>query len=160
MVITEMTDAECRHELASGNFGRLGCARDNQPYIVPINFVFEDDVIYSFALPGQKIDWMRINSQVCVEIDTVQNGEFWTSVVAMGRFEELTDTPAHNVERARAHELLQRRPMWWQPGATAAADGDQSRSHVPIFYRINVDQLSGYRGVPDGDSAAPGPSPG
>jgi len=149
MNVIQMTRTECLESLSSAGFGRLACAFNDQPYIVPIYFVVEGDAIYSFALPGQKVQWMRHNPRVCLEIDSVKNGSDWTSVVVFGRFDELCDTPESMQERARAHELLQRRPMWWEPGAVVSAkNADQERSHGPIFFRILIDSLSGFRGVP------------
>jgi len=40
MVITQMSEEECRAFLASASLGRLGCARDNQPYVVPTPFAY------------------------------------------------------------------------------------------------------------------------
>jgi nitroimidazol reductase NimA-like FMN-containing flavoprotein (pyridoxamine 5'-phosphate oxidase superfamily) len=34
----EMTVSECQEALEHAHVGRLGCARDNQPYVVPMNF--------------------------------------------------------------------------------------------------------------------------
>ena len=38
MFIHEMTVDECSGALKETRLGRLACAQDNQPYIVPINF--------------------------------------------------------------------------------------------------------------------------
>ena len=53
-MINEMTQKECRELLARSRVGRLGCSRDNQPYVVPIYFAYEADYIYAFATLGQK----------------------------------------------------------------------------------------------------------
>jgi nitroimidazol reductase NimA-like FMN-containing flavoprotein (pyridoxamine 5'-phosphate oxidase superfamily) len=37
MFIHEMTDRECRSALENANVGRLGCALDKKPYVVPMN---------------------------------------------------------------------------------------------------------------------------
>ena len=42
-LIHEMSDNECRAVLARGSIGRLGCALDNQPYVVPIYFAYEPE---------------------------------------------------------------------------------------------------------------------
>jgi nitroimidazol reductase NimA-like FMN-containing flavoprotein (pyridoxamine 5'-phosphate oxidase superfamily) len=148
MKIERLTESQCYETLSSAGFGRLACSRDDQPYIVPIYFVVGDGALYSFALPGQKIDWMRQNPRVCIEADTVGGGNDWTSVVVFGRFLELTEDPAFLEERNLAHVLLQRRPMWWEPGATSPTGDDPGRGYAPIFYRVTVESLSGYRGVP------------
>ena len=59
MFIHEMTEDECRTALERVSFGRLACARDNQPYVVPIYFSYDGKHIYGFSTLGQKIEWMR-----------------------------------------------------------------------------------------------------
>jgi len=68
---------------ARTNLGRLACARHDQPYIVPIHFDFDadGDSIYSFSTLGQKIDWMRANPKVCLEVDDIADKSNWTTVV-------------------------------------------------------------------------------
>jgi len=36
MLIHEMTEHECRTVLGRISFGRLACARNNQPYVLPV----------------------------------------------------------------------------------------------------------------------------
>ena len=154
MRIERLSEEECYAALTSG-LGRLACAHDGQPYVIPIYFVVSDQRLYSFGLPGQKIDWMRQNPLVCIETDTVGGANDWTSVVAFGRYQELMD-PEFERERALAHRLLQHRPMWWEPGATTLDDYDGSDGYAPIFYRVQIDSITGHRGVPaKGEPALP-----
>lgn len=147
MKIERLTETECLDTLASMGFGRLACARDNQPYVVPIYFATGDNCLYSFALPGQKIDWMRENPLVCIEADTVSSGDDWISVVVFGRYRELTDDADSRAERELAHRRLQGRPMWWEPGATSREGHAGVGGHAPIFYRVSINGLTGYRGL-------------
>lgn len=65
-----MPDAEARKLLAGALVGRLGLSRDDQPYIVPVNFAFKDSHLYVHcAETGMKIDFLRANSKVCFEVD-------------------------------------------------------------------------------------------
>ena len=155
MNVQELTAVECYAILAETGFGRLACARDNQPYVVPIHFVVDNEVVYAFSLPGQKIDWMRENPRVCLETDSVKGGDDWTSVVVVGRYEELTDTPEHYNERLQALALLQTRPMWWEPGTSAPTREHNRPGYAPIFYRIVVDRVTGYRGLPGAPAHVP-----
>ena len=43
MIIHEMTEDECRTALERVSFGRLACARDDQPYVVPIYFSYDGE---------------------------------------------------------------------------------------------------------------------
>ena len=117
MVIHEMTEQECYAMLARTRIARLACARHNQPYIVPLHVDFKGGVLYSYATLGQKIEWMRENPLVCVEVDEITGDDRWSSIVAFGHYEELPSTPGHEGSRAIAHELFQRRAAWWQPAS-------------------------------------------
>ncbi len=150
MIVTDMTREECREALAQTGFGRLACARDNQPYIVPINFAVDDDYLYCFSIGGRKIDWMRDNPRVCLEVDSVKSWQDWTSVVALGRYEELPDTPDWQAERRHAHSLLQQRAMWWQPASVDTLD-HAGEVFLPVFFRIVLDDLTGRRGLVGSD---------
>lgn len=149
MKIERLSEEECYVALRAAGFGRLACVRDQQPYVVPIYFVVGEQCLYSFALPGTKVEWMRANPRICLECDTVGSGDDWVSVVAFGHFQELSDDSEHYREREMAHRLLQRRPMWWQPGAMSLEGHDGSGGYVPIFYRLSIASVSGYRGVPE-----------
>ena len=81
MFVRELNIEECQLALAQAGFGRLACARDNQPYVVPIHFAVDEAYVYAFSLAGQKLDWMRKNPRVCLEIDDVHGASDWTSVV-------------------------------------------------------------------------------
>src|ERR1035437_7616287 len=91
MLIHEMTNRECFDALARLRFGRLGCARDNQPYVIPIYFTYHESHLYSFSTTGQKIEWMRENLRVFVEADEISDPGEWLSVVVFGRYEEMAD---------------------------------------------------------------------
>jgi len=151
MRISEMQDRECRDILARLGFGRLGCARDNQPYIVPIYFAYEPDHLYGFATLGQKIEWMRTNPRVCVQSDEVLGNDNWSSIIVLGRYEELPDTPAYANERGKAQSLLEKRSMWWQISYIASNVRGQSEAPSPVFYCVHIDEISGLRATPEGE---------
>ena len=145
MVIHELTPAECRDLLSRVRHGRLGCARADQPYIVPISFYLdpEEDYAYSFSAVGQKIDWMRENPKVCLEVDEIVDQFRWTTVVAFGRYEEISDSRQDTDARRRAHALLQQRAEWWLPGIAKLNAAEQHPTSV--IYRIHIDRMTGRR---------------
>lgn len=145
MTIHELTTAECEEWLGRTTIGRLGCARDNQPYIVPISFYFDRPgrCLYSFATVGQKIDWMRGNPRVCVEVDEITDPFHWTTVLVTGRYDEVVETSGGGGPRERALGLFQPHADWWLPGAGRLASGGER--FTPVVYRIKIDQLSGRR---------------
>ena len=152
MYIHEMTRAESERALEKATLGRLGCARDNQPYVVPIYFAYDHEQLYScvygFATLGQKIEWMRSNPLVCLEIDERVSHDEWMSVLVYGRYEELSDTPEHAAARSQAHSLLERRAMWWEPAYVAAEHQSKEHLFAPIYYQIHIDEITGHRATP------------
>lgn len=149
MFIHEMTMEECTDALERANVGRLACARENQPYIVPINFIFDGRYLYGFTTLGQKVEWMRSNPLVCFEVDEIKNHNHWMSVLVFGRYEELLDTPENEMARRQAYAFLQKRVMWWEPAYISQEHRDQPHSLTPIFFRIRVDSITGHRANPD-----------
>ncbi|HWO02723.1 MAG TPA: pyridoxamine 5'-phosphate oxidase family protein [Blastocatellia bacterium] len=149
MVIHEMTLEECREVLAQATLARLACDMDGQPYVVPVYLAYDGSSLFGFATMGYKIDCMRANSLVCVEVDDIKSQNHWMTVVVSGTYEELPDTEEYTAARAHAHELLQRRAMWWEPACVAVEHRDYPKSFTPIFYRIHVDRMTGRRASPD-----------
>src|ERR1022692_3412894 len=95
MVIREMSREECLRVLAKAKLARLACAHENQPYVVPVYLAYHEayECLYGFTTPGQKVEWMRANPLVCVEVDEIVAYDQWVSVIAFGRYEELPETP-------------------------------------------------------------------
>jgi len=149
VLIQELTKQASLDLLARSHFGRLGCARVGQPYIVPTYFAYANNYVYSFSTIGQKIDWMRANPLVCLQTDEVVNAEHWVSIIVFGRFEELPDAPEWRSERALAHQLLQKKATWWEPGYVKTIIHGTARPLVPVFYRIHIAHITGHRGSPD-----------
>jgi nitroimidazol reductase NimA-like FMN-containing flavoprotein (pyridoxamine 5'-phosphate oxidase superfamily) len=150
MFIHTMTESECQHALENAKVGRLACAHDNRPYIVPIYFAYHERHLYAVSTMGQKIDWMRENPFVCVEVDDLTNHEQWMSVVVFGRYEELPDRPQHKSARELALMLLQKKsPWWWEPAYICEDHRDVPHSCTPVAFRIRIDRLSGLHATPD-----------
>ena len=155
MFIHEMSKAECNDALSRMKYGRLACAHDSQPYVLPLNFSFDgDSYLYCFATLGQKIEWMRSNPLVCFEVDEVKNHNHWSSVIVFGSYEELPDKPEFETARSHLQECLQKRVMWWEPAYISQEHRDKPHSLTPIFFRIKIDSVSGHRANADESETA------
>lgn len=143
MVIKTMDAEACRKMLAETGFGRLACARDNQPYVVPVYFACEGDNIYGLSVDGKKIKWMRANPKVCLEVDAVKGQFDWKSVIVTGRYHELKEGPEFSAERAAAERLLQQRYMAFQAPYQILQRREPQASGPAIFYCIRIEEISG-----------------
>ena len=153
MFIHEMTTDECYAALRKANFGRLGCALNNQPYVVPINFGFDGNYLYGFTTLGQKVEWLRQNPLVSFEIDEICGPNNWMSIILFGRYEELPDKTEYKQAREKAYSVLQKRVMWWEPAYISQEHRDHPHSLTPIFYRIRIDKITGHLASPDKSEA-------
>jgi nitroimidazol reductase NimA-like FMN-containing flavoprotein (pyridoxamine 5'-phosphate oxidase superfamily) len=152
-----MSGDNCRSLIARLGFGRLACSFRNQPYIVPIYFAYEPDRLYGFTTVGQKVEWMRSNPLVCVEVDEVLSHFHWSSVVIVGHYEELPDTPEYEHARQQAQLQLERRSLWWQTAyAASQVRGGGPHTSDPLFYCIHIKQVTGRRATADPVESAVG----
>ncbi|MEP9389875.1 pyridoxamine 5'-phosphate oxidase family protein [Mesorhizobium sp. KR9-304] len=116
------------------------------PYLVPIHYAYAAGFLYSFSLPGQKIEWMRTNPRVCVQVDQFF-GEHrkWRSVLVFGAFEELLDRIGWKRERDHAWSLREKQLVGaW---CAEAYSGAGTSSH--LFYRIKAERMTGRRTLDD-----------
>jgi nitroimidazol reductase NimA-like FMN-containing flavoprotein (pyridoxamine 5'-phosphate oxidase superfamily) len=84
-------DALLREEIVA----RLGVVDGRgRPYVFPIAYAYDGESFYGYTPSGVKLDAMRANPMVCVEVDRIVDPAHWESVLAWGVFEELRDDDA------------------------------------------------------------------
>ncbi|HUS08999.1 MAG TPA: pyridoxamine 5'-phosphate oxidase family protein [Pyrinomonadaceae bacterium] len=132
-----LLEEEARSLLISGRVGRLGCVDNGEPYIVPINYLFEDASIYSHSLPGRKLDALRTHPRACLQVDDIRDDLNWTSVIAYGNFEEVR-VPSDR--RSVLTKLLARFPLLTPVESVMAEDAAAPDS---IVFCIRVDRITG-----------------
>ena len=132
-----LAEREAVSLLSSAQLGRLGCVFNGEPYVVPVNYFFEDGSIYSHSLPGRKIDALRAHPRACLQVDSIQDDFHWRSVIAYGDFEEIS-SPGER--KAILSKLLARFPLLTPVESTIAHD-----AHAPdsVVFRIRIDQITG-----------------
>ena len=143
MLIQDLSKQDCFSLLSRVGFGKLACAQDAQPYIVPIYFVVEGLNIYAFSTMGQKIEWMRTNPLVCLETDEIVTAQKWQSVIVLGRYHEVPNTVAGESERKMIHQLLARKANWWEPGYARTLLRAHDRQLELVYFRIFVESITG-----------------
>lgn len=132
-----LQDTEAKELLSTCKIGRLGCVDNGEPYVVPINYVFEDGNIYSHSLPGRKIDALRAHPRTCLQVDDIHNDFEWRSVIAYGNFEEIR-TPSDR--RSILSKLLARFPMLTPVESVTAQDASAPDS---VVFCIHINRITG-----------------
>jgi nitroimidazol reductase NimA-like FMN-containing flavoprotein (pyridoxamine 5'-phosphate oxidase superfamily) len=134
-MISEIGYREARELLRDQNIGRLGCCSESMPYVIPVNYFFDGEDIYIHSMPGRKIQIMRANSYVCLQVDEIEDTFNWLSVIAFGRYDEIHDT----TERDRILSAMFQRFPHLTPVESKAMD---SMSEVIVF-RIRIERITG-----------------
>jgi nitroimidazol reductase NimA-like FMN-containing flavoprotein (pyridoxamine 5'-phosphate oxidase superfamily) len=94
---------------------RLGMVDGNQPYVVPLNFGYENNRLYFHcAKDGKKVDILKINNDVCFEFDIDQEvvpsdnackfGMKYQSVIGFGKALFVED----DIEKQKALDIIMR----------------------------------------------------
>ena len=132
-----LVEEEARALLSACRIGRLGCIDNGEPYVVPINYVFEEGSIYSHSLPGRKIDAMRAHPRACLQVDQIADDFHWRSAIAYGDFEEIR---VSSDRRSILGKLLARFPLLTPVESVMAQDAG---APDPVVFRIRIDRLTG-----------------
>src|SRR5215470_2937350 len=106
-MICEIGERESRELLREQTLGRLGCADDIEPYVIPVNYHFDGENIYVHSTQGKKIEIMRSNPRICLQVDEIKDTFNWRSVIAFGWFEEVEDP---NERDRKLTEMFKRLP--------------------------------------------------
>ncbi len=145
-MLGELTNKQIEALLEQQVTGRLGCHHRGLTYVVPINYVYKDGVVYAHSGPGKKIEIMRKNPKVCFEVDEIENIFRWQCVIAEGCFEEIKDIEEQErVMQALIHRIM---PYVETPaghpshGITANAS-DLGTEIDFILYKIQLTKVSG-----------------
>ena len=136
-MIKVLSQEKSRELLRRVTLARLACIADGEPYVVPVNYIFDGEEVLIHSLPGRKINAMRANPRVCLQVDEIEDDLGWKSVLAFGRYEEITDAE----ERGRAMNRLLARFPKLTPVESYMMGG--VGTPAPIVFRIRVDRISG-----------------
>ncbi len=137
-MIKNLTEIEAQDLIKEQKLGHLGCVLESgEPYVVPVNYLFTGDEIYIHCLPGQKLDAMRANGKVCLQVEKIEKPCRWQSAIVFGEFQEVKRTNK-KVEilkefSTRFEHLTPVESMMeeqWNPGGL-------------IVFRINVKRITG-----------------
>ena len=128
-MLNELSQNQIDQVLYAEGFGRIGCYAEGRTYVIPINYVYDGIYIYAHTINGMELDTMRINPEVCFEVDQITDTSHWRSVITWGTFEDLEGEAA-----TQATYLLIQRDM------TMIASG-QSIQELTSTHALDIDEL-------------------
>ena len=148
----EIKDPELIQEILNqSEVCRVALCDDGKPYIVPMNFGYQDQTLYLHsATQGQKIDILRKNNNLCFQVDTETRlvtsktpcdwGMRYLSVIGYGKAHFL-----HNpADKKEALDLIMNK---YSPGTSSHPEktfqySDKSLSSV-IIIKVEIEEITG-----------------
>lgn len=147
-MLGKLTREEMEDLLIDSSIGRIGCSSNGMTYIVPVNYICDDNRIIVHGLEGRKIKWMRENPSVCFEVDNIINSTNWKSLIIQGTFEEITD----ELDRFEAMKLFVDRMIKLKISSTSMLSPETREernvrglvAHTrPVVFQIKINEMSG-----------------
>jgi nitroimidazol reductase NimA-like FMN-containing flavoprotein (pyridoxamine 5'-phosphate oxidase superfamily) len=149
----QLTRDEALQLLNTTPVAHLGLISDGAPYVTPMSFVVDGEEILFRTMAGKKLNALRDNPNVCVEVSQFdeQTGE-WASVIVTGTATEVADRN----KGERAVQLL------FDKYANVLGDplsrgGLQPMPGLPYLVSLKIEQITG---VSSGRGFSPRTRPG
>lgn len=139
-MLGELNKREIIDFLESQFIGRIGCHLDGETYIVPINYVYQNNAIYAHSGDGKKIKMLRANPKVCFQVDEIDNMFNWKSAIVWGTFEELKGQERQQVMQGLILRIM---PSTDEQGREPSHAIDPVLQDNLIVYKINVQEATG-----------------
>src|SRR5580658_2404206 len=88
-MVGKLEKSEIEGLLMSATHAHLGCHADGKTYVVPISFAYDGQRVVGYTSPGQKTEMMRLNPDVCIQVEEITDLANWQSAIVWGRYVEL-----------------------------------------------------------------------
>jgi uncharacterized protein len=142
----EIKDSQIIEEIIqTAEFCRLALMDEHEPYIVPVNYGYKDNLIYIHSAPsGRKMEILKTNNKVCFEITShsevtkTSKACGWStkyrSVIGYGTVEIITDD---GLKRKGLDIIMAR---YGGPQENEYDDGNISRM---VILKVQIERISG-----------------
>ncbi|MFX0558601.1 pyridoxamine 5'-phosphate oxidase family protein [Maribacter sp. CXY002] len=143
---------ECIDILRNNYLGHLAFISNKKPYVLPITFFFDEanNSIISYAIEGHKINAMRKNKAVSLEVEEIDTVNNWRSILLHGTFEELHQIDAkhklHLFTQGVKKMVTEKEHM--HPEFISDFSVQLNTKGMPVVYRINIISMTGKQRKP------------
>jgi nitroimidazol reductase NimA-like FMN-containing flavoprotein (pyridoxamine 5'-phosphate oxidase superfamily) len=127
--------------------GHLAYIYRDRPFIAPVTYFFDKENIFiiGYSSEGHKINAMRKNKEVSMEVSEIESVSDWNSVVVHGTFKELEGSDAksylHSFSLGVKDIILQKKHR--ELDFISQFSSKISKDDVPIVYIIKIDEITG-----------------
>ncbi|HEA19799.1 hypothetical protein LCGC14_2851150 [marine sediment metagenome] len=147
--MTDLTISESTNVIRNNYTGHLGYLSQGEPYVVPITYYFDpsDNCLISYSAEGHKIDAMRKNGSVAIQVEDIASLKNWESAMVHGTFEELQGS----VAKQKLHDFTKgvktiiRQKEHKEVEFISEFSGKSYARGTSIIFRITITAITGKR---------------
>lgn len=142
----DLSHKECIALLNENYIGHLGFIADGKPYTIPITFYYDQkDSILAYTGEGHKINAMRENPNVSIQVGDIENVQNWQSVLVHGVFEEVEGSEAKFLlhKFADGVKSVVSKLEATNPQYISEVTSDVYASGITVVYRIKIEEITG-----------------
>ncbi len=144
-MLGKLTDVQISNILLSQSVCRLACTDGKKPYVVPVTYAYDGKYMYGQTMEGTKLNILRKNPNVCMQIDIINSSNNWQSVIVFGKFEELKNKSAE-----KAREYLYEKVFTLMTNAKTHRFQHDEQKNIEdnnrvkeVMYRIKIKEITG-----------------
>jgi len=138
----QLTKEEIANLLEASAFGHLGYVDGKEATVLPINFAYKGNAIFIHTYEGKKLDAIRENPFVCLQVEKIHSPTSWKSVLVHGKARELSGKE----ESEAAQFVLERfKGLEAKHGLFASIrwGQDPSEKKGVVYLEIKIEHMSG-----------------
>lgn len=133
--------------LLNNNYiGHLAFIDNGRPYTIPITYYYDQkDAILAYAGEGHKIEAMRQNTNVSLQVEEVNDVDNWQSVLVHGVYEEVEGAEAKYLlhEFAEGVKSVINQKENKSPQFISEFTCDVYATGITVVYKIKIQKMTG-----------------
>lgn len=145
-MIKDLNTTEGLKVLKENYTGRLAFIAQGRPYVLPITYFYDEpnNAIISYTGNGHKLNAMRLNNSVSLQVDKIESANNWQSVLIHGVFEELSGSDAryqlHQFATGVKNIIKEREKK--DVHFISEFSSKISSGEIPIVYRLRIMEIT------------------
>ena len=141
--IEDMRESEAREVLGTLDYAHLAVAKDNIPYVVPVHYAYDGTDLFVYTTEGKKAEIIRVNPEICLQAEAVEDKENWKSVMVSGTAKQLTNEE----DRQKALDLILKVNPKLTPAISIRWMDNWVRENIEVIYQITPRSITGRRTI-------------
>jgi len=146
-MILKLGKSKCRTLLSNNYIGHLAYIYKNRPFVIPVTYYYDDstNALFGYSGDGHKINALRINNAVSLEVADIESVNTWKSVSVQGAFYELEGSTAkinlHKFSEGVKDvvRIKERRDLKYLSEFSSKI----YKEGPPIVFKIDIEELTG-----------------